>query len=157
MKSWQQLRGAERELELGGLAVFPTPSTCSTHLSPSTTRIVVSCWFQKGCLVILYRCYTFSVVLLIAPFFSPDLCFCALEYPRVAFLAPVASIIYSGRVVCENSCICGICLFGEGSIAYDRSFGWIPQTSELNCWTAELPDCFSLPSCAKNQYYYTVP
>ena len=38
----------------------------------------------------------------IAPSFSHDLSFRALGYPRVAFLAPVASIILSGRAVSEN-------------------------------------------------------
>ena len=70
----------------------------------------------------LYRCYTFSVVLHIAPSFSHDLCFRALGCPRVAFVTLIASFILSGRAVSENSCTRGSCLFGEGSIAYDRSF-----------------------------------
>ena len=57
-------------------------------------------------------------------------------------------------VVSENSCIRGKyligkglrkvvqlvvrgeCLTGDGSIAYDRSFAWVPQKSELKCCTA---------------------
>ena len=70
----------------------------------------------------LYCCHTFSVGPHIAPSFSYDLCFRALGHPRVAFLALVASVIISGRAVSENSCICGSCLFGKGSIACDRSF-----------------------------------
>ena len=70
----------------------------------------------------LYRCSAFSVVPHIAPPFSHDLCFRTLGYPRVAFLAPVANIIFAGRAVFKNSCIRGSCLIGEGNIACDRSF-----------------------------------
>ena len=94
MKSLQLLRGAERELELSGFAV---------------SRILLGS--------------TFSVVPHIAPSFAHDLCFIrTLAYPRVAFLALVASIILSERAVSENSCNCGSCLIGEGNIACDRSF-----------------------------------
>ena len=81
----------------------------------------------------------------------------AFDNPRVAFPALAADAVCSGRAVSENSCIRGSCLFGEGSIAYDRLFASIPQKSELNCCTAELPDCLSLVSCTENQYCNTVP
>ena len=29
-----------------------------------------------------------------------------------------------------------LCLTGDDSISYDRSFAWVPKTSELNCCTA---------------------
>ena len=70
----------------------------------------------------LYRCNTFSVVPHIAPSFSHVLYFRALGYPLVAFPALGAGAILSGRVISENSCIRGRCLFEKGNIAYDRSF-----------------------------------
>ena len=70
----------------------------------------------------LHRCSTISVVPYIALSFSHDLCFGALGYPRVAFPALEAGVVLSGRAISENSCIRGRCLFGEGSIAYDRLF-----------------------------------
>ena len=81
----------------------------------------------------------------------------AFHNPRVAFPALAADVVCSGRAVSENSYIRGSCLFGEGSIAYDRLFASIPQKSELNCCTTELPDCFSLVNCTENLYWNTVP
>ena len=69
-----------------------------------------------------YRCNNFSVVPHIPPSFSQDVCFRALGYPRVAFLTRLASVIFSSRAFSENSRNRGSRLFGEGSIAYDRSF-----------------------------------
>ena len=77
---------------------------------------------SKGCEDMLNRCNTVSVVPHIAPSFSHGLCFRALGYPRVAFPILEAGVVLSGTAVSENSCIRGRCLFGEGSIAYDRSF-----------------------------------
>ena len=55
----EELRGAlggKRDLELSGFTVSWTPSTWPTHLSPPTTITVVFYCFQRGCVVVLYRC-----------------------------------------------------------------------------------------------------
>ena len=88
--------------------------------SPSFfTDYSVVCCFQS---VPLYRCITVSAVSHVAPSFFHGLCFRVLGYPRVAFLALEAGVVLPRRAVSENSCIRGRCLFGEDSIAYDRSF-----------------------------------
>ena len=50
--------------------------------------------------------------------------------------------------------VCGECLTGDDSIAYDCSFDRAPQKSELNCCTAVhcLIVFLSGASCAKKQY-----
>ena len=65
---------------------------------------------------------------------------------RIAVPALEVDAVLSGRTAYANLCICGRCLFGEGSNAFDRSL--LYAKSGLNCYTAvDYQHSVSLVSC----------
>ena len=103
----KELRGAlggERDLELTGFAVSRTPSTCLTHPSP------IAVWYAD------FKVYPYTDLgsTVISRFGNS----------RVASLTLEARVVCSGKALCENPCIRGRCLFGEGGHRSRRVFDW---------------------------------
>ena len=118
----RELKGNSAEWSAIGtemIPVFWAPSSWPAHSSSSATV-----WYAdfKGFVSPVVPLLCRKVIPRIAPSFSHVLCFRALGYLRVAFLALEAGIVLPGRAVSENSCIRSSCLFGDGNIAYDRWF-----------------------------------